>query len=692
MLDNRLIATQLWFGRGGTSMIIYSIYGVSGARWEIQKRSYLHKLLKAIEVDRISRGQIPCILMGDFNMEISESQVLSDALASQFWFDLRTSGDAEQQHKATCHKGKGSYIDHIFVSPHLFDQCFNFQIQEFPEFKDHSVLTANIWVPTAVQTHTSLRPVHTFPTLNRASSASNTFQNQIPRQFKDAISNGDVDKAFKSWSSSFERVLHKIAMLQGHDVPQRAAAHRGQISFHEQRLHPRVMHDSASTLKGRALWKGYGRALELSKMAVGTRQEKTLAKLQSAKKWLSADHLVTFDALTSQTCSKDIGYELVQLFEKAVDENEKADKKERILKWKQSHRKATKDTYSFLKHKSPRADVRLSMVEGVPTANLHTRLSSIAQVWSEIYNQHKNNEPTLREFLVEYGPTMQTHIANIPDLSESLIYETLTKTKMSAPGLDHIAINELQVAVSYCPVLLSSLCSLLQCVEKFNKWPGPLTKGAVVFIPKESENEFLTPDKYRPITILSTIYRLWSAVRHNQLAELWFPFWRHPQCFGGKGCQAADQLAYLTCQQFQQAQRSNKAVTGVSFDLAKCFDSVPIHLALDIVHFRGAPTKIVQCIKSFYQNHEKFYRLEGRYMKPCKPANGLVQGCPLSMLIVSTLICSWLEFSSSRIPNSVCRSYADDLSGVVQADSPKEVKKVFNKYMSPPRPSQDLLA
>ena len=298
VLDNRLIATQLWFGRGGTSMIIYSIYGVSGARWEIQKRSYLHKLLKAIKVDRISRGQIPCILMGDFNMEISESQVLSDALASQFWFDLRTSGDAEQQHKATCHKGKGSYIDHIFVSPHLFDQCFNFQIQEFPEFKDHSVLTANIWVPTAVQTHTSLRPVHTFPTLNRASSASNTFQYQIPRQFKDAISNGDVDKAFKSWSSSFERVLHKIAMLQGHDVPQRAAAHRGQISFHEQRLHPRVMHDSASTLKGRALWKGYCRALELSKMAVGTRQEKTLAKLQSAKKWLSADHLVTFDALT----------------------------------------------------------------------------------------------------------------------------------------------------------------------------------------------------------------------------------------------------------------------------------------------------------------------------------------------------------------------------------------------------------
>ena len=82
--DNRLIAVQVWFGRGGTSLIVYSLYGISGSRWETHKKAYLHKLLKSIELDRIAGGQIPCVLLGDFNLEIAESQVLSQALFIKF--------------------------------------------------------------------------------------------------------------------------------------------------------------------------------------------------------------------------------------------------------------------------------------------------------------------------------------------------------------------------------------------------------------------------------------------------------------------------------------------------------------------------------------------------------------------------------------------------------------------------------
>ena len=88
-------------------------------------------------------------LVRRFNLEIAESQVLSQALSSNFWYDLRTIGDKDNQQKATCSKGQGSYIDHIFVSPALFDQCFNFQVRKFKEFKDHSVLSSNISVQKA---------------------------------------------------------------------------------------------------------------------------------------------------------------------------------------------------------------------------------------------------------------------------------------------------------------------------------------------------------------------------------------------------------------------------------------------------------------------------------------------------------------------------------------------------------------
>jgi hypothetical protein len=69
--DSRLTTVQVWFVRGGIALTIYGIYGMSGARWERSKMNYAHDLLKAIQFDRISRGQIPCILMGDFKLDFA---------------------------------------------------------------------------------------------------------------------------------------------------------------------------------------------------------------------------------------------------------------------------------------------------------------------------------------------------------------------------------------------------------------------------------------------------------------------------------------------------------------------------------------------------------------------------------------------------------------------------------------------
>lgn len=186
-----------------------------------------------------------------------------------------------------------------------------------------------------------------------------------------------------------EHILFKVAKSQGREIHNRSASHRGQILFHEQRLRPKVVHDAAATLKGRALWKGYCRAVELSKISLGVRQEKTLANLFAVKQWLSSDHLAQFEALITQLFSDHIGVQLAALLEKAIEQNDRADKQARILKWKQSLRKANQDTYSFLKHKTPHAAVRLSMVEASPTADLHSRLDNVSKVWRYIKTMNR---------------------------------------------------------------------------------------------------------------------------------------------------------------------------------------------------------------------------------------------------------------------------------------------------------------
>ena len=181
--------------------------------------------------------------------------------------------------------------------------------------------------------------------------------------------------------------------------------------------------------------------------------------------------------------------------------------------------------------------------------------------------------------------------------------------RASAPGLDHIAATELQIAVSWSPDLLSHLTSLLRLVETIHAWPDNLTKGVVVFIPKDSDKVAPQPDDFRPITILSRVYRLWASSRHLQLAESWYPNWAHSKSFGGKYSRSADQLAYETCMQLADASQSNTLIAGLSFDLRKCFDTVPYRLALDLFLTRGCDVPIVQSLKSFYSAHTKFFRL-----------------------------------------------------------------------------------
>lgn len=188
--DGRLTAVQLWTGHGGISIVVYGIYGPSGARWETPKRQYFHSMLQAIEHDRIERGH--------FNLELDDSYPLKQCLRSRFWFDARERALPDNRDLPTCHVGKGSKIDHLFVSSSIFDQTFDFDVQNLPEFKDHSLVTAQIYAPAAAQMKTTLRQVCEIPKLTKRTQNYNPLPSQISAKFSEAIVQNDVDQAFKS--------------------------------------------------------------------------------------------------------------------------------------------------------------------------------------------------------------------------------------------------------------------------------------------------------------------------------------------------------------------------------------------------------------------------------------------------------------------------------------------------------------
>ena len=674
--DNRLLATQVWFGHGGTSLLVYTCYGPSGARWEADKKTYFHQLIQAIEHDRIQRGDLPAILIGDFNLQISDSSILAGTLQRRFWYDTRDKAAPHMQKAATCHKGKGSYIDHVWVSQNLYDLTDNFVVQKHDEFKDHAFVACTIAIPSPSQTIKNLRPVTKLPVLLSPPSLSDSrIPCRLSPEFHTVIASGDVNVAFKLWSQEFERVLFDIANHQHHQLLNKAPAKRGQITFQEQRKFPRTVNNQASTLKTRKLWKAHCQLLEITKVAPGTRRDRTIANLRKVEQWLTPDQHSELATLIDRS-------EFVtalQLLDNFLESSIRIDKQQRILQWKRKMRTQANKPFEYLRHKASCAPVKVSQVEGNLTANIPSRLDSISQVWKTIFASHIDGEPSFSNFMDRYGSTMKTHKVVLGDLQPDHISQVLRKMKASAPGLDQTLVSELKIASQWSPSLMNSLATLFNCIEQLQTWPHVLTQGVVSFIPKDPSNHQPKPDEFRPITILSSIYRLWAASRHSQLARKWYPLWKHENAFGGKYSRSADQLAYETCMQLEAASSSDMFAAGVSFDLQKCFDTVPCNLALDVFQQRGADPRLVQTLRSFYKGHTKLFRLEGHHSQSFRPSCGIIQGCPLSMLLLTSLVTAWLEHIQVKIPVAISRSYADDMSAVAVGNSKPVVKQALTQ-------------
>ena len=148
--------------------------------------------------------------------------------------------------------------------------------------------------------------------------------------------------------------------------------------------------------------------------------------------------------------------------------------------------------------------------------------------------------------------------------------------------------------------------------------------------------------------------------------------------FGGKKSRSADQLALKTCLQYQKAIQDGKFAAGLSYDLKKCFDTIPFMLALDVFAARGTDLTVVSTMRSFYNNHTKHFRLDGNHTFAFKPSCGIIQGCPISMLLLTALITCWAEKNQDSAASNTKRSYADDLSIVAEGATKKEVKDQLN--------------
>ena len=243
-------------------------------------------------------------------------------------------------------------------------------------------------------------------------------------------------------------------------------------------------------------------------------------------------------------------------------------------------------------------------------------------------------------------------------MSVSALQETIRRmASNSACGPDGWRAGELKALPE---AMLERLVVMLTVVESSGRWPEALATGFISLIPK---GEGAAPEKLRPISVMSVVYRAWAATRLRELVA-WQEQWIPDELHGFRPVHSAEDVWWPLALKVERALLEGSGLCGVSLDYSKCFDRIPMDIVLKLAAHVGMASAIVRAVRAMYAQLWRRFRFAGNLGTPFQATNGILQGCPLSIVLLNLLVCVWARGAHVEAPGAVPHGYADDTGAI----------------------------
>ena len=279
--------------------------------------------------------------------------------------------------------------------------------------------------------------------------------------------------------------------------------------------------------------------------------------------------------------------------------------------------------------------VFLARPDGTPTSNVEEMDELLQAAWGPINRKYaKAPEPDPAAFLARYGH----HLRRVPMLHKPLTGGYLRKhlrfMHPTALGLDGWSLGDLR---SLPLRLLDWLAELLTLVEVTGRWPEVLARRYTALIPKPGEEG---PFGTRPLTVLSVVYRLCAGTRLWEVVR-WQETWAHPEAYGFRPARGALDAAAVTQVLLELSRLKGWTRLGVNLDYVKCFDLIPQAVVLRVGQELGLEPGILRALIGMYRQLRRAFKVSGCLGSWWRATNGILQGCPLSVILINLLTTVW---------------------------------------------------
>ena len=144
---------------------------------------------------------------------------------------------------------------------------------------------------------------------------------------------------------------------------------------------------------------------------------------------------------------------------------------------------------------------------------------------------------------------------------------------------------------------VAAIARLLHMVEEAGIWPIEWLDAYVAMIPKASGGT--RPQDQRPITVLSVLYRIWS----KGIVMEWTPVLQGEvlghSAMGFRAGASTLHVAQVLSDLISLRRRQVRPLWLASFDIEKCFDSLPWWGLFRVLRHTGVHPRVVKCFSVF---------------------------------------------------------------------------------------------
>ncbi|KAJ9448175.1 RNA-directed DNA polymerase from mobile element jockey [Diplonema papillatum] len=345
-------------------------------------------------------------------------------------------------------------------------------------------------------------------------------------------------------------------------------------------------------------------------------------------------------------------------------------KQQRTRRWKDRMQMAWNssdkgDVYRFLAGSRESPSIYLRRRDGTLTAcpkEIDDLLRG-PEAWGGIFQKYTSiREPQWETFKAQYArylPAPQR--MDCKAISAADVKAALKKMKRnSSPGLHAWRVFELQQLPTE---ILQLMAEAMNAVETEGRWPEQLMHAILHLLPKPGSTG--DPLSQRPITITPVLYRVWAAIRAREALE-WMDNVVPSGLHGCRKKHGTDDLVWHLAALIEEAHLTGEPLYGLALDFKKCFDTVPIDIAFRLAEELGFDPTVLRTLRAAYSGMQRHFRMGPVVGEGFVPTNGIMQGCPLSVVLINVLISVWMRHVAD-IEAAIPLSYVDDVYALLKS-------------------------